>query len=141
MAMRARGAVLAGVLLAGAASGSAVAREKARFITGTFSSEQGCKMLDALAKGAPRRIETVPEVLNEDGFIGWESNCTFTKVFEHDPGKIWVGLMVCAGGPSINAQNFVFYKDGEDRFEVSAAGQDEPQTYVRCNTGEGKKKP
>ncbi len=138
---RMRPVAIAGLLSVCTASGGAQAKDKAEFLQGTFATETGCKMLKALSGGTPRRIETAPEVLTQEGFKGWESDCEFTKVFEHDPGRIWLGMKLCFAGPSIGPQTFVFIKGQGGNFEVAASGQDQPEIYVRCETAEGKNKP
>ncbi|MCB1515492.1 MAG: hypothetical protein KDJ18_11955 [Hyphomicrobiaceae bacterium] len=117
------------------------AKEKAQFIDGTYATEDGCAKLAAIAAGTPRNVETVPEVLDAEGFKGWEGACEFTHVFEHDPGRVWVGLMVCSEGQTIAPQTYVFIRGEDDSLEVAASGQDEPELYKRCDAGKGKTKP
>lgn len=121
------------------AAGPAAAKVKARFIAGQFATEEGCAKLKAIDAGKPRNVETVPDVLTEDGFQGWEGNCEFTQVFEHEPGRVWVGLMVCSEGMTIVPQSYVFIKAEDQSLEVAAAGQDAPEIYKRCEAGKGKK--
>ncbi len=111
------------------------AKERGTFIDGTFATEKGCKKLEAIAGGKPRNVETVPEVLTADGFVGWEGSCEFTKVFEHEPGQVWVGLMYCVEGASMNVATYAFTKTGPDSFDVSGGGSDEPEEFRRCEAG------
>ncbi len=112
----------------------AFAKEKASFIKGTYATQEGCKMLGKLAAGTPRALTTVPDTLDEDGFHSWEGSCEFTKVFEHQPGAIWTGLMYCVEGNTINVPTLVFLLNEEDQsFEVVPAGSDAPEVWHRCN--------
>lgn len=121
----------------------ALAKDRASFIDGTYASGEGCKKLAALEAGTPRNVETVPEVLTADGFKSWEGACEFTKVFEHDPGKVWVGLMVCSEGAGIGPQTVVILKGEGDSFEVADSDneEEEPEVYQRCDGVKGKTKP
>jgi len=92
-----------------AQSSLAAATEKARFIEGTYATDEGCRKLALLEAGTEKSIETVPEVLTNEGFKGWESACTFTKVFE----------------------------DGS--IEVGGGGDEKPEVFRRCDVGGEKK--
>lgn len=118
---------------------AAEAKEQAAFIDGTFATEAGCAKLEALATGTPRNVETVPDVLTKDGFLGWEGSCEFTRIHEHEAGKVWIGLMYCVEGATMAPQTYAFIKGGDDSFEVAATGEDEPQVYRRCDAAKGKK--
>lgn len=118
-----------------------LAKEKADFIQGTFATEEGCKKLAAIEAGGPRTVETAPEVLTEDGFKGWEGACEFTRVFEHEPGRVWLGLMVCSEGAVVAPQSMVFIKGEGETIEVAGSDQDEPEVFQRCDEGKGKTKP
>ncbi len=119
---------------------TAEAKERGTFIDGTFATEKGCKKLEAIAKGKPRNVETVPEVLTATGFAGWEGSCEFTKVFEHEPGQVWVGLMYCVEGASTNVATYAFTKTGPGTFDISGGGSsDEPEEYRRCEAGDAAK--
>lgn len=117
------------------------AKEKASFIEGTFATDEGCKKLAAIDAGAPRTVESVPEVLVAEGFKSWEGACEFTKVFEHDPGRVWLGFMVCSEGAIITPQSVVIIKGEDDSLAVAADGEDEPEVYHRCDAGKEKAKP
>lgn len=110
------------------------AKERAGFIDHIYAPGDGCKKLEALDNGAPRMIDTVPDYLTEDGIQSWEGGCEFTKVFEHEPGESWVAIMVCSGGPTVMPQTYLFYKDeANSSFEVAHQGQEEPETFHRCD--------
>lgn len=121
------------------ASGAAVAKEKAAFIEGTYATQEGCDKLDALAGGKPRSVESVPDVLTSDGFKGWEGACEFTKVYEHEAGRVYIGLMFCGEGATLAPQTYAFIKGEDGSFEVAASGQDQPDLYVRCDQRKRKK--
>lgn len=124
--------LLAGLASVMALAAAADAKERASFIEGTFATEKGCKKLEAIAKGKPRNVETAPEVLTADGFAGWEGSCEFTKIFEHEPGQVWVGIMYCVEGAATNAATYAFTKTGPDTFDVAGGGGDEAEEYRRC---------
>lgn len=132
--------LIAGLALAVLPVG-AVAKEKASFIEGTYASEAGCQKLAAIDAGGPRNVETVPQVLTAEGFKSWEGGCEFTKIFEHDPGWSWLGLMVCTEGATVGSQSVVIIKGDGDRFEVAEEDDDEPEVYQRCESDKGKSKP
>lgn len=132
---------LAVALALAALPGGALAKDRAIFIEGTFASEEGCKKLAAIEAGTPRNVETVPEVLTADGFKGWEGACEFTKVFEHEPGRMWLGFMVCSQGAIITPQSVVISKGEGGSLEVAADDDKEPETYHRCDAGKEKAKP
>lgn len=119
----------------------ALAKEKASFIEGTYASEEGCRKFAAIEAGTPRTVETVPEVLTADGFRSWEGACEFTKVLEHEPGRMWLGFMVCSEGAIITPQSVVIIKGEGDSLEVGADGENEPEAYHRCDAGKGNAKP
>ncbi len=126
-----RGAALAVGLAALAPAG--MAAEKAAFIDGTYATPEGCRQLQALRDGASQSIETVPETLTAEGFQSWEGACRFTKTFEHEPGRVWLGLMFCAEANTMSAATFVFLKGDDGTFEIAGDGQSEPELYVRCS--------
>lgn len=115
-------------------SGTALTgKERAAFVDGIYAPGDGCKKLEALDQGTPKSIETVPDYLTPNGIESWEGGCEFTKVFEHDPGRSWVAVMVCSGGPTIapSLQIFIKAEDGKS-FEVAHQGQEEPEIFERC---------
>lgn len=117
----------------------ATAGERAAFLAGQYATAEQCAKLRKIEAGAPRNVETAPELLDADGFHGWEHGCSFTKVFEHDPGKSWAAMMICSEGASITPELYAFFKEGEaDRFEVSGTKDDQPEIYERCDAGKGK---
>jgi hypothetical protein len=129
-------ASLAAILLALAPA--AQAGDRATFLKGQYATAAQCEKLRKIESGTPRTVETAPELLDETGFHGWEHDCTFTKVFEHDPGKSWAGIMICSEGTSMTPELYAFFKDEkEDRFEVSGTNDDQPETYARCDAKEG----
>ncbi len=115
------------------------AKESASFLQGTYSTEEGCQKLQALAAGTQPSLETVPDTLTPNGFKSWEGTCEFTKIFEHEPGKVYLGLMFCTEGESMTPVNFVFVKNDDGSFEVAATGQEAPEQFKRCAAGEEKK--
>ena len=118
------------------------AKEKARFLgTGTYATAEGCEKLKKIAAGGPKNVETTPELLDEHGFHGWEGDCEFTKIFEHEKDKSWLGLTTCVDGATISSVTYVFIKDETSGvFEVAAQGEgaeSEQHVYSRCETKKG----
>jgi hypothetical protein len=131
--MRTAITVLALVLATGA-----MAKDRATFLPGQYATKSDCEKLRKIEAGTPKNVENAPELLDAEGFHGWESECEFTKVFEHEAGKSWLGLMVCFAGASMTPNMYVFTKsETDDTFEVSDQNQDMPETYVRCDAGKG----
>jgi arylsulfatase A-like enzyme len=134
--MRARVMMMA---LALAASTAAVAKERAGFLSGQYATKAQCEKLRLVEAGGPSNVGTAPELLDADGFKSCVGGCAFTKVFEHDPGKSWVALMVCSEGNAITPEMYVFTKlEAEDGFEVGHAEDEEgPEIYTRCDARKG----
>ena len=121
------------------AATAAGAKERATFLTGQYATAEQCAKLRLIEAGTPRNVETVPELLDADGFKSWEGRCEFTKVFEHEPGETWLVFMVCSEGLTVTPATYVFVKaEGEDRFEVHQSDDQEgPEVYTRCDAGKG----
>lgn len=122
-----------------AQSSLAAATEKASFIEGTYATDEGCRKLALLEAGTEKSIETVPEVLTNEGFKGWESACTFTKVFEHEPGKSWIALLLCREGETMTPLTYAFARGEDGSIEVGGGGDDKPEVFRRCDVGGEKK--
>ncbi len=117
----------------------AVAKDRANFLRGQYATEADCAKVRKIEAGGPRNVETAAELLDAEGIHGWEGTCEFTKVFEHDPGKSWVGLMVCSEGIQTIAQTYVFMKNEDaDSFDVAAENAESPDTYIRCDAKKGR---
>jgi hypothetical protein len=123
------------IALALAAPATAVAKERAGFLIGQYATAEQCEKLRKVEAGGPKNVGTAPEVLDADGFHGWEGGCEFTRIFEHEPGQSWLALMVCSEGMTMTPTSYVFVKhESEDSFEVHEAGdQDGPEVYTRCD--------
>jgi hypothetical protein len=117
-----------------ALSTAAAAKDRATFLTGQYATAAQCEKLRKVEAGGPKNVGTVPELLDADGFHNWESSCEFTKIFEHEPGKQWLALMICSEGPSVTPETYVFSKnDGENSFDVSDSDDEAPDTFTRCD--------
>lgn len=127
--------VLIALALSLAVPTAAAAKERATFLAGQYATAEQCQKLRKLEAGGPKNVGTAPELLDAVGFHGWEGGCEFTKVFEHDPAKSWVALMICSEGMSTMPQMYVFTKhETEDSFEVSHSDADDaPEIYNRCD--------
>jgi hypothetical protein len=125
--------------LALVATTAAVAKERATFLVGQYATKEQCEKQRKIEAGGPKNVGTVPELLDADGFKGWEGGCEFTKIFEHDPGRSWLALMICTDGNATTPETYVFTKtEGEDSFEVAHAEDDEgPASYTRCDAKKG----
>ncbi len=111
------------------------AKERAEFLAGQYAIAAKCENQRWVEAGGPKNVGTTPELLDADGFHGWEGSCEFTKIFEHEPGKSWLALMICSEGMTMTPTTYVFAKgEGEDSFEVHEAGDtDGPDLYKRCD--------
>jgi hypothetical protein len=85
----------------------AAAKERATFLAGQYPTAEQCEKLRKVEAGGPRNVGTAPELLDADGFHGWEGGCEFAKVFEHEPGQTWLALMVCSEGLSVTPASYV----------------------------------
>jgi len=119
-----------------ALSTAAAAKERAAFLAGQYATAEQCGKLRKIEAGEPKNAGTSPELLDADGFHGWEGACEFTKVFEHEPGQSWLALTICSEGMTMTPMTYVFAKNqGEDSFEVHEAGdEDGPDVYTRCDS-------
>jgi hypothetical protein len=126
--------------LALVAATAATAKERATFLAGQYATKDQCEKLRKVEAGGPNNVGTAPELLDADGFKGWEGGCEFTRIFEHEPGQSWLALMICTDGNSVTPETYVFTKnEGEDAFEVDRSDSgDGPATYARCDAKEGK---
>ena len=119
------------------AATAAGAKERAPFLTGQYATAEQCEKLRKIETGGPENVETSPELLDADGFRNWEGGCSFTKIFEHEPGASWLAFMLCSDGMMKSAASYVFVKD-EDRIEVYGADQENgPDVFTRCDPNKG----
>ena len=136
--MRTPAIVFSLAMAAGAAATAATAKERAVFLSGQYATAEQCAKLRKIEAGGKENVSTAPELLDANGFRGWEGGCEFTKIFEHEPGQSWLAFMVCSEGMTVNAATYVFVKDG-DAFEVHQSGQEHgPELYARCDAKKGK---
>lgn len=128
------------IAIALAVSTAAIAKDRAAFLVGQYATAAQCEKLRKIESGTPKNVGSAPELLDADGFHNWEGACEFTKIFEHEPGKQWVALMICSDGLSVTPETYVFSKtDGQDSFDVSESDDDAPETYTRCDAKDAKK--
>ncbi|MGD9784869.1 MAG: hypothetical protein AB7E80_13620 [Hyphomicrobiaceae bacterium] len=133
-----RRAICLSMFALAALTATALAAEKAAFIQGTFSAGDGCEKLKALDKGAKRTAESVPEVLTADGFKGFSGHCDFTKVYEHEAGKSWIGQLFCRDGDTISPLVTAFALGKDGAIIVGGGGEEGPEVFRRCSEGEKK---
>ena len=128
------------VVAAGTWATAASARERAAVLLGQYATEKQCAKLRKIEAGeeAPG-VASAPELLTADGLEGWEGGCRFTKIFEHEPGRMWLALMICSEGPSITPATYVFIKEeDQDAFEVRGSDDlGDPELYTRCDARKG----
>jgi hypothetical protein len=118
-------------------AGPGRADEKGAFMgPGVYAIEQGCEKLAALAAGADRNVETVPETLTQEGFQGWEGACTFKSVIEVTPGKIWKASLDCHEGAQDGPESDVFERLDDGKIKVTIMGS--AMIFERCSGGEGR---
>lgn len=117
----------------------AIAKDRATFLKGQYATVAQCEKLRKVEVGGPENVGTAPELLDENGFHNWEGGCEFTKIYEHDPGRSWLAIMVCTDGNSATPEMYFFSKDEtEDSFDVSRSdGRGEQETYARCDAKKG----
>lgn len=122
-----------------AMSTAAVAKDRATFLPGQYATTAQCEKLRKVEAGGPENVGTAPELLDSDGFHGWEGGCEFTKIYEHDPGQSWLAIMVCRDAVSSKPEMYFFSKnEGEDAFVISRSDDDdEAATYTRCDAKKG----
>jgi hypothetical protein len=127
------------IVLALMTSTAAVAKDRATFLKGQYATAAQCEKLRKVEAGGAQNVGTTPELLDADGFHGWEGGCEFTKIYEHDPGQSWLGIMVCSDAATSKPEMYFFSKDEkEDAFVVSRSDDDdEPATYTRCDDKRG----
>lgn len=120
------------------AATAAAAKERATFLTGQYATAEQCAKLRKIEAGGPKTVETAPELLDADGFHGWEDGCGFVKIFEHEPDTSWLALMICSEGMTVNAANYVFTKV-EDTIEVYGphADGEGPEIFTPCEPKKG----
>ncbi len=115
----------------------AFAGVKGTFIgAGSYATKEGCEKLKAIDAGGDRNVETAPDVLTEDGFMGWEGACTFKSITEKEPGKMWSAAMDCAEGASEGPETDIFEKMLDGSIKVTVMGN--ATTLVRCDAEKGK---
>lgn len=102
---------------------------------GTYATKEGCEKLKALAAGADRNADTVPETLTENGFEGWEGACTFRSITEAEPGKKWTASMDCHEGAEEGPESDIFERLADGAIKVTV--MDNETVLQRCDTEKG----
>lgn len=104
------GIVVMGLALV-AASAIANADVEAKFLgKSTYSTARGCQMLKALAAGAPRNLNSVPQTLDARGYRSWEGGCEIERVQEQVTGKRWLVALRCHEGAESQRQHETWEK-------------------------------
>lgn len=121
------------VLLAALSAPALAEPVKGTFVgPGTYATKEGCEKVKALAAGAERSLDTVPETLTENGFESWEGGCTFQSVVEKEPGKIWEAKMLCGEGAEEDiTQSDLFERLPDGNLKVTV--EDEVTILERCD--------
>lgn len=110
MTTRTLKAVALSVVVIAAASPSR-ADVEAKFLgAATYSTVKGCQKLKALAAGATRNLNTVPETLDAKGYHGWEGGCEIERIAEQVKGKRWLVALHCHEGAESNRQHETWEK-------------------------------
>lgn len=105
--MRVGGTGLFAAAIALVATGSsALADVEAKFLgKSTYSTARGCQMLKALAAGATRNLNTVPQTLDATGYHSWEGGCEIERIAEQVKGKRWLVALHCHEGAASRRQH------------------------------------
>lgn len=103
---------------------------------GTYATAEGCKKLEAIAAGGFKNVETVPETLTMQGFLGWEGACSFRSITEVEKGKKWKAAMDCHEGAQEGPESDIFERVDARTIKVTVMGND--TMFVRCDGKEGK---
>ncbi len=102
---------------------------------GTYSPDDGCQKLRAIASGSLMpNISNYPDKLTRDGYFSWEGGCSFLAVRKLR-SSVWVARMHCAEGSVENKVTNTFVKLKGDRFRVTENGVG--QIYKRCKPAKG----
>lgn len=131
--MRTVPVVLAGLL---GLSSPASAEVKGDFVgPGVYALPGRCDKVEALAKGGPKNVETVPETLTVNGFEGWEGACTFRSITEIETGKKWKASMDCHEGAEEGPESDIFERLDDGSLKVTVMGNE--SIFVRCDKDKG----
>lgn len=131
-----RAAALSLALVAALLGTPARADVKGTFVgPGVYAMPGRCEKLDAIAKGGPRNVETVPETLTMDGFEGWEGACSFRSITEIETGKKWKASMDCHEGAEAGPESDIFERMPDGSLKVTVMGND--TIFVRCDKDKG----
>ena len=103
---------------------------------GTYATAEGCHKWKAIEAGGDRNAGTVPEVLTQDGFQGWEGACTFSSITEKEPGKMWSAAMDCHEGATGGPESDIFERLADGAIKMTVMGN--ATTLVRCDAEKGK---
>ncbi len=102
---------------------------------GVYAMQGRCEKLEALAKGGPKNVETVPETLSVNGFEGWEGACTFRSITEIEKGKKWQASMDCHEGGEEGPESDIFERLQDGSLKVTVMGKS--SIFVRCDKDKG----
>jgi len=109
----------------------AQAEVKGTFIgEGTYATAEGCNKLAAILAGGEKNVGTVPETLDQDGFHGWEGDCTFHSFTEKSKGKVWTANMKCFEGADESQESDIFERLDDGRIQVTVMGK--ATVFQRC---------
>ena len=89
-----------------------------------------------IAAGGFKNVETVPETLTMQGFLGWEGSCSFRSITEVEKGKKWKAAMDCHEGAQEGPESDIFERVADGSIKVTMMGND--TMFVRCDGKEGK---
>lgn len=129
-------AIVLGFALTQFAGGpSPVSEAEAYFLKGVYSTDDGCKKLEAneKAKGAPLVGENRPMTIEREGIYGLEWSCEYARIDRVARRKTYVATLFCldSGESSIDHMSLVMQKDGTVLAKRSA--DPAPVSYRRCD--------
>ncbi len=111
-----------------------VAEAEAYFLKGTYSTDDGCDVLEKneKAKGLPLVGEDQPITIDRHGIFGLEWSCEYARIDRVARRKTYVATLYCldTGESSIDHMSMVMNKD--KTLMAKRSGDKEPVTYRRC---------
>ena len=130
------GLLRAVAILAALAASPAAADVKAAFLAGTYTATASdCKMVQALAAGTPRNLNTVPVTLDATGLHSWEGGCTFTRIRADWDRKTWRATARCGEGAITGVTDSItLVRTSPTAFTIRRASDKKAEAYSLCTT-------
>ena len=132
-------AAVSAIVFAGIPSGTEAKKPRtvtASFLgTATYATDSGCDKLKALAAGAPRNLNTVPETLSASGFDDWEGGCSFSRITEVKKGHLYKARMACGESADewVETDTFALTDNGATVTVTVSGGDEKTTVFKRCD--------